>query len=97
MKDMFNTKAEDVIVCVGPSIKACCFSSEEEDFKKQFISLWKDEKNYIYYEKENSKRFHVDLSYVISKDLKEAGVNELNIHFANICTCCNHDHFYSFR
>lgn len=97
MQEMFGTKVEDVIVCVGPSIKACCFSSEEESFKKQFVELWKDEENYIYYDKENSKRFHIDLSYVISKDLIEAGVKEENIHFADICTCCNHEDFYSFR
>lgn len=97
MKEKFNTNPEDVIVCVSPSIKACCFSSEEENFKKQFTDLWEDEENYIYYENENSKRFHIDLSYVITKDLKDAGVKEENIHFAPICTCCNHDSFYSFR
>ena len=97
MKEKFNTKPEDCIVCISPSIKACCFSSEDEAFKKKFTDLWNDEENYIYYEKENSKRFHIDLSYVIAKDLKEAGVKEENIHFANICTCCNYDDFYSYR
>ena len=97
MKERFGTKPEDCVVCVGPSIKSCCFSSEEESFKKQFTDLWEDEEKYIYYEKENSKRFHIDLSYIITKDLKEAGVIEENIHFANICTCCNHDSFYSYR
>lgn len=97
MKENFETKAEDVIVCIGPAIKACCFSSEDEGFKKQFIDLWEDEEKYIYFEKENNKRFHIDLSYVISKDLKEVGVKEENIHFANICTCCNHEDFYSYR
>jgi len=97
MKEKFDTNPEDCIVCVSPSIKACCFSSEDEAFKKQFTDIWKEEENYIYYEKENSKRFHIDLSYVITKDLKEVGVKEENIHFANICTCCNHDDFYSYR
>lgn len=96
MKEIFGTKPEDCIVCVGPAIKSCCFSSEEESFKKPFIDIWQDEENYIYYE-ENSKRFHIDLSYCISKDLKEVGVKEENIHFADICTCCNQDSFYSFR
>ena len=97
MKENYNTRVENLIVCVSPSILKCCFSSEDEEFKKIFTNIWTDEENYIYYEKENPKRFHIDLSYVITKDLLECGVKKENIHFAGICTCCNHEDFYSFR
>ena len=97
LKNQFGTKAEDVIVCVGPSVKACCFSSEEESFKDNFTSIWEDEESYMYYENENPKRFHIDLKYVITKDFIKVGVKDKNIHFADICTCCNNKDFYSFR
>ena len=97
MKELFGTKVEDLVICVSPAILKCCFSSEDESFKKIFTDIWKDEKEYIYYEKENPKRFHIDLFYVITKDLLGIGVKKDNIHFANICTCCNHDDFYSYR
>lgn len=97
MKQEFHTNPEDLIVCVSPSILKCCFSSEEENFKKIFTDIWKDEKEYVSYEKENSKRFHIDLPYVITKDLINIGVKKENIHFAAICTCCNDEHFYSYR
>ena len=99
MQAEFKTKIEDIIVCVSPSILKCCFSSEDENFKKIFTNIWKDEKeeNYIYYEKENSKRFHIDLTYLIKKDLINKGVKESNIHFAGICTCHNDTDFYSYR
>lgn len=97
MKEEYNTCSKDLIVCVSPSILKCCFSSEDEEFKKNFTSIWEDEQNYIYYENENPKRFHIDLSYVITKDLIKSGVKKENIHFAGICTCCNHEDFYSFR
>ena len=97
LKDEFGTNVEDVIVCVGPAVGQSCFSSEEESFKENFTNIWPDEENYIYYEKENPKRFHTDLKYVITKDFKNEGVKEENIHFADICTCCNAEDFYSFR
>lgn len=95
MKKTFGTEEQDLIVCVSPSISKCCFSSEDEKFKKIFTDIWEDEENYIYYE--NEKRFHIDLTYVITKDLVYKGVKKENIHFAGICTCCNHKDFYSFR
>lgn len=97
MKELFGTNPQDLIICVSPSVLQCCFSSEDENFKKIFTDIWPYEKEYITYEKENPKRFHIDLPYVITKDLVNIGVKEENIHFANICTCCNDEHFYSYR
>ena len=97
MKELFGTNPEDLIVCVSPSVLSCCFSSEDENFKKIFTDIWKDEEKYITQNAENPKRFHIDLSYVITKDLISIGVKEENIHFAGICTCCNDEHFYSYR
>lgn len=97
MKKRFNTNPEDLIVCVSPSVLSCCFSSEDENFKKTFTKIWPYEEEYITKNKENPKRFHIDLSYVITKDLINSGVKKENIHFAGICTCCNHEDFYSYR
>jgi len=97
MQEIFGTNPEDLIICVSPSVLKCCFSSEDENFKKIFTDIWPYEDEYISYEKENSKRFHIDLPYVITKDLINIGIKEENIHFANICTCCNDTHFYSYR
>lgn len=97
MKKLFGTNPEDLIVCVSPSVLSCCFSSEDENFKKIFTDIWTDEEKYITRNKDNPNRFHIDLTYVITKDLIELGVKESNIHFAGICTCCNDKHFYSYR
>lgn len=97
MRKLFGTQPEDLIVCVSPSVLSCCFSSEDENFKKIFTDIWKDEEKYIKQNAENPKRFHIDLTYVITQDLINIGVKEENIHFAGICTCCNDEHFYSFR
>lgn len=97
MHDEFNSNYEDIVVACGPSIKKCCFSSEDEEFKKIFLDNFKyNEDEYIYYE-DDKKRFHIDLEYLIKKDLINLGILEENIHFANICTMCNHENFYSYR
>lgn len=97
MKQKFGTNPEDLIVCVSPAVQKCCFSSEDENFKKIFTDIWEDEKQYITINEYNPKRFHIDLEYVITKDLMDIGVKKENIHFAGICTCCNDKHFYSYR
>lgn len=97
MEKEFNSNINDLIVCVSPAVLDCCFSSEEEQFKKIFTDVWEEESEYIYYEKENPKRFHISLPYVITKDLIKIGIKKENIHFSNICTCCNEEDFYSYR
>ncbi len=94
--DKFNSKVEDLIVCIGPSIRKCCFSSKDEKFKQEFTKIWKNEEKYISYE-EDLKTFHIDLIYVIKEDLIKFGVLNDNIQVANICTCCNNFDFYSYR
>jgi len=97
MQELFNTEPQNLIICVSPSVQKCCFSSEDENFKKIFTDIWPYEEEYITQNIQNTKRFHIDLPYVIKKDLINIGVKEENIHFAGICTCCNDSHFYSYR
>lgn len=95
MHDRFGSKFHNMIVCIGPSIRKCCFTSMEDEFKEKFISVFKDEKKYITRDEEG--RYHFDLIYVIVNDFIELGIKKENIKVANICTCCNEKDFYSFR
>lgn len=96
LQENYNSKLEDLIVCIGPSIRKCCFSSEEEEFLEKFRAVFDEKLGYIEYE-QNSKRFHIDLIKIIVNDLVNFGIKEENINVANICTCCNHEDFFSFR
>ena len=97
MNERYNTQNSNVIICVGPAVQKCCFNSKELNFKKKFTDVWNCEEDYIDYENNETGRFHIDLNYVIKKGLLESGVKEENIHFANICTCCNDNYFFSYR
>lgn len=90
----FDCNPIDLIVCIGPSIRKCCFSSKEKEFKSIFTNIWKNEDKYITYEKDRD-RFHIDLIYLIKKDLESIGIK--NIVVADICTVCNNDDFFSYR
>lgn len=95
MHEKFGSNYEDLIVCIGPSIRKCCFTSMEEEFKNKFTAVFPDEKEYISFDKEG--RYHFDLIHVIKKDLIDSGVKKENIVVCDICTCCNEEDFYSFR
>ena len=95
MHEKFNSKYEDLIVCIGPSIRKCCFTSKEEEFKNKFTSVFQDEEKYITKDKDGT--FHIDLIYILKSEFLRLGVKEENIAICDIGTCCNSDSFYSYR
>lgn len=96
MKEKFESNIEDIIICIGPSIRKCCFTSKEVTFKEKFISVFKYSDNYLTYEEDN-ETFHIDLIEILKHELKNVGIKENNIHVADICTRCNTEDFYSYR
>lgn len=96
MKEKYNSSIEDIIVCVGPSIRKCCFTSKEETFKEKFTSIFKYSDEYLEYEDDN-KTFHIDLIKILKYEFKKIGIKKENIHVADICTRCNTQDFYSYR
>lgn len=95
MREKYNSKYEDILVCLTPAILQCCFKSKDEEFKKKFTDVWVEEEEYIKYFEDGY--FHINLLYVISKDLVKEGIKKENIVTSNICTCCNSDDFFSYR
>lgn len=96
MKDAYGTRAEELLVCIGPSICGDCYEVGEEvalEFKKAFA---KDNWNQILRNKDNGK-FMLDLWKTNEILLKEAGVKPENIQTTDICTHCNSDYLFSHR
>ncbi|MDK2965567.1 MULTISPECIES: peptidoglycan editing factor PgeF [Lacrimispora] len=96
MKEAYNTKAEDLIACIGPSICKDCYEVGEEvalEFKKAFAEK---EWNKILQEKDHGK-FQLDLWKANEIILTDAGVRPENIQTTDICTRCNSDYLFSHR
>ena len=96
MMNKFNSDARDLIVCIGPSIRKCCFTSKEKSFKDKFTTEFDYSDKYLTYE-DDKETFHIDLITILQKELKKVGILKENIHVANICTRCNSNDFFSYR
>lgn len=98
LKEEFNVSPKDLIVCIGPSIKNCCFEVEE-DIKNMFFEKFKytqriDE---IIKKSKNNNKYYIDTVLINKIILKIEGLKESNIIDSMLCTRCNADKLHSYR
>lgn len=96
MENEYQTRPEDVLCCIGPSICQDCYEvgSEVTDrFVKEFSSGYHDR---MFYRKENGK-YQLNLWEANRIVLMEAGVPESQIYVTDICTHCNPGLLFSHR
>ena len=96
MQEKYESKVEDLVICIGPSIRKCCFTSQEDSFKEKFTSVFEYAEDYLEYE-EDKVTFHIDLIKILKHEFENVGVDESQIHVAPICTRCSTDDFFSYR
>lgn len=95
MEREFNTRPEEVLAAVGPSICQDCYevSADVADaFYKEFPGHEKE----ILLDKGNGK-YQLDLWKTNEIILREAGVAKEHLAVTNICTCCNSQLLFSHR
>lgn len=86
-----NSNPKDIIAVIGPAISLCCYNVGEDVFNqlkstvKIFDKLFKIKNN----------EFYVDLKGINASQLKELGVEKIDI--CPYCTCCNNDIYFSYR
>lgn len=97
----YQSKPEDIICCICPSIRQCCFEVDE-DVKDLFYNKYKDLKNIdeiikLGDKKEDKQKYYVDTVKINIELLKNIGLKEKNIIDSNICTMCHSKEFHSYR
>lgn len=95
MKREFQTKPEEVVCAIGPSICQTCYEVSENvaiEFKQEFPKHIDE----ILQEKGNGK-YQLDLWKSNEIVLLEAGVKREHLAVTNICTCCNDKLLFSHR
>ena len=95
MINEYGCKAKDIIACIGPCIKDCCYEVDApvyNEFKK--IPYLKLEN--IFKEKSNGK-YMLNLVEANRQILLNAGIPKNNMDLSDICTCCNADTLHSHR
>ena len=86
----YNSKSENILCAIGPSICEEHFEVGDEVFEA-FYPL----KESVY--KKYGEKYHINLQKTIFNQLKNSGIPEKNIILSNICTYCNSDLLFSHR
>ena len=101
MKDEYQSEPENIICCICPSIRQCCFEVDE-DVKDLFYNKYKSLKNIneiikLGDKKENKQKYYIDTTKINIELLKKEGLKEENIIDSGICTVCHSKEFHSYR
>ena len=98
MIENYNTNPGDIIICICPSIRKCCFEVDK-DVRDKFYDKFKfleNINNYITSKKENNK-FFIDTVGINNNLLINKGIKKENIYDSNICSYCNKEQVHSYR
>lgn len=95
MRQLYGTKGEEVIACIGPGISLEAFEVGDEvyeafrsaGFPMDYIATWKPE----------THKWHLDLWAANRLQLHEFGIPPQSVESACICTYNHHEEFFSAR
>ncbi|AKL95612.1 hypothetical protein CACET_c21660 [Clostridium aceticum] len=94
MMKEFDSRAEDIVVAIGPSIGKCCYEVSSEVIQR-FNTNFTNASNIAFPTSEG--KYMLDLWEANRIALKEIGLVDRNISIAGLCTACSTDLFYSHR
>ncbi len=92
MKTNFQSKPENILCFIGPSIHRCCFEIKE-DILEYFENI--DTNDNIVQKKEG--KIYADIIKYNEVNLLRCGIKKENINISDLCTKCNSDLFFSHR
>lgn len=94
----FNSNPEDIIVCICPSIRRCCFevSTDVKDMFCEKFSFLKNIDEFIV-NGYNENKFYIDTVGINNCLLQAKGIKKENIYDSKICSVCNSDLVHSYR
>lgn len=97
----YNCNPQNIICCICPCIKKCCFEVDE-DVKKLFEEQYNylENINTIIQKKkdlEKQSKYYIDTTKINIQLLKRIGLQEKNIIDSGICTKCHPEYFHSYR
>jgi len=89
MQALFDSKAEDIVAAVAPSIGRCCYEVGE-DVAKYFFDT---PEGFT----QKGDKFMLDLSYINKYQLLGVGLRKENIEMSGVCTACEVEDYFSYR
>ncbi len=100
MRDHFGTRANEVLVGIGPAIGACCYEARQEildafatePFARETVAFEEHPAS-----DGGGSRLMLDVARSNVRQLLATGVRQANIEESGYCTGCHTDLFYSHR
>lgn len=97
----YNSNPKDIICCICPCIRECCFEVEE-DVKNLFEDKFKKLKDLDEIIKKTQiingvQKYNIDTTKINIELLKQIGLKSDNIIDSKICTKCHPEYFHSYR
>ena len=97
----YQSNPKNIICCICPSIRQCCFEVDE-DVKDLFYNKYKYLKNIdeiikLGDKKEGKQKYYIDTVKINIELLRDIGLKEGNIIDSGICTMCHSKEFNSYR
>ena len=101
MIEEYNSNPQDIICCICPHIRECCFEVDE-DVKELFKNKYQSEMEISEIIKqgeikEGKQKYYIDTTKINKMLLKKEGLKAENIVDSDICTVCNSEYFHSYR
>jgi polyphenol oxidase len=90
----FRVPPEAVCAVIGPGIGRCCYEVDEASatpFQAQFAP------NEAVYRHSRPGHLYLDLQQAILQQLRAAGISPTHVWYADLCTACHPQWFYSYR
>ena len=98
MVNDFGCETKDIIICICPSIRKCCFEVDEDIrdmFYERFCFL--DNINKFILNGYKKGKYFIDTVGINNVLLGMNGIRNENIYDCRICSCCNSDLVHSYR
>lgn len=91
----FDCRPSDILIGLGPAIKACCYRVGE-DVRKVFVSRGTPSDSSIFFPGPDGQ-LRLDLKSAAIRQLRDAGVPPGNLASVDLCTACRSDLLFSRR
>jgi polyphenol oxidase len=95
MQQAFDSAPAELLLAVGPGIRACCFEVGAE-----IVQLFEEsypDSQIARPTPERPEKYQLDLFKILKIQMDASGILHQNCHDLGICTCCNTQDFFSYR
>jgi YfiH family protein len=95
MNETFDCNPADILVGISPSIGPCCYEVRE-DVVQAFQQAFPEQAHTFFVHLPDGS-IHLDVWTALKWQLLASGIQPDHMEFADICTACHTDVFYSHR